>query len=79
MSIMANIAEGFDAGSDTEFIRFLGYSLRSATEVHSDLYVAVDQTYISSEQFEHLTKQIAMVKNLISGFIRYLKRTKHVH
>ena len=79
VSIMANIAEGFDAGSDTEFIRFLGYALRSATEVQSHLYVALDQTYIAPDEFQHLTQQTIVVKNLISGFIRYLKRTKRTH
>jgi four helix bundle protein len=39
---MANIAEGFDAGSDAEFIRFLGYARRSASEVQSHLYIALD-------------------------------------
>jgi four helix bundle protein len=34
---MANIAEGFDANSDDEFVRFLRYALRSATEVQSHL------------------------------------------
>jgi hypothetical protein len=41
-SVMANIAEGFDAGSDAEFIRFLGYARRSASEVQSHLYIALD-------------------------------------
>ncbi|MFB6273721.1 MAG: four helix bundle protein [Salinibacter sp.] len=42
VSIMANIAEGFDSASDQGFIQFLGYALRSATEVQSHLYVALD-------------------------------------
>ena len=40
-SVMANIAEGFDGGSNREFIKFLGYALRSATEVQSHLYPIV--------------------------------------
>ena len=42
VSVMANIAEGFDGRSTREFIRFLGYAFRSATEVQSHLYVALD-------------------------------------
>jgi len=73
-SIMANIAEGFDSQSDHEFIRFLIYSRRSASEVQSHLCVALDQLYLSVEQFDVVTKDIVEVKNLICGFIRYLKK-----
>jgi len=70
---MANISEGFDSNSDDEFVRFLRYALRSATEVQSHLYVAVDQGYISKDEFTQLYDQAIEVKSLIAGFIRYLK------
>jgi four helix bundle protein len=73
VSIMANIAEGFDANSDDEFVRFLRYALRSATEVQSHMYVAADQGYISKDEFTQLYDQGTEVKSLIAGFIRYLK------
>lgn len=73
VSVMANIAEGFDSNSDDEFTRFLRYALRSATEVQSHLYVAVDQDYIPEGDFDSLYKQAVKVKGLIAGFIRYLK------
>lgn len=73
ISIMANIAEGFDAGSNREFLKFLGYALRSASEVQSHLYVALDQEYIGQQPFESLFEITVRVKNLISGFIRYLR------
>ena len=44
---MHNIAEGFDSGTNAEFIRFLRYAKRSCTEVQSELYVALDEEYIS--------------------------------
>ena len=72
-SIMANVAEGFDGGSDREFIRFLGYARRSATEVQSRLYVALDQHYIDEREFLALYEKTGAVKSLISGFIRYLR------
>ena len=53
-SVMHNIAEGFDSGSDKEFIRFLVYARRSATEVQSQLYLALDQTYITESEFKRL-------------------------
>ncbi len=72
-SIMANIAEGFDGGSDREFIRFLGYSMRSASEVQSHLYVALDQRYIDEREFTALYEKTVAVKGRVRGFIRYLR------
>lgn len=51
-SVMHNVAEGFDGGSNKEFIKFLRYSQRSCSEVQSELYVALDQDYITSKQFQ---------------------------
>jgi four helix bundle protein len=73
VSIMANIAEGFDCGSDREFVKFLGYSMRSASELQSHLYVALDQEYLGRESFSRLYVCSTKVKNLIGGFIRYLR------
>jgi len=73
VSIMANIAEGFDSGSNKEFIRFLGYALRSATEVQSHLYVALDEGYLDQEKFNMLFALTTKCKNLVSGFSRYLR------
>lgn len=73
VSIMANIAEGFDSGSNREFIRFLGYALRSTTELQSHLYVALDQGYLDQQGFNALFDLTTGCKNLISGFIRYLR------
>lgn len=73
VSIMANIAEGFDAGSDAEFIRFLKYALRSTSEVQSHLYVFLDRGHIDQSLFESLYNHAVTVKNLTGGFIRYLR------
>ncbi|MDH7485566.1 MAG: four helix bundle protein [Anaerolineae bacterium] len=74
-SVMANIAEGFDAGSDAEFIRFLGYARRSASEVQSHLYIALDRGYVTQEEFEAIYQKATQVKKLINGFIRYLRQS----
>jgi len=71
-STMHNVAEGFDSGSDAEFIRFLRYAQRSCTEVQSELYVALDQQYISPVQFEELYDLTKTTHAKIGGFIKYL-------
>ena len=69
---MANIAEGFDGGSDKEFRRFLRIARRSITELQSHLYAALDLHYVSQKGFDALYEQCLKVKSLIGGFIRYL-------
>jgi len=73
VSIMANIAEGFDSQSNKAFVQFLGYALRSATEVQSHLYVALDQGYVCREVFDDLYQRAVKAKSIIHGFIRYLR------
>jgi four helix bundle protein len=75
-STMHNIAEGFDAGSDAEFIRFLKYSRRSASEVQSELYIALDRQYVTQEQFQRIYDQATSVKKLINAFISYLRKSR---
>ncbi len=71
-SSMHNVAEGFDAGSNPEFIRFLRYAQRSCTEVQSQLYVALDQKYLSSKEFEDVFSLADHTKLKIGGLIKYL-------
>jgi len=73
VSIMNNIAEGFDSGSSRSFCNFLNYSYRSVSEVESLLYIAFDLTYINEKAFEDLHLRTTKIKNLIRGFIKYLK------
>jgi four helix bundle protein len=51
-SSMHNIAEGFDSETNPEFVRFLRYAKQSCTEVQSELYVALDQQYITNTEFQ---------------------------
>ncbi len=74
-SAMDNIAEGFDGGSRAEFIRFLGYSQRSCTEVMSQLHRALDREYITREEFESLYALASAARSKVGGFIKYLKST----
>jgi four helix bundle protein len=75
-SVMHNIAEGFDAGADSEFIPFLKYGRRSASEVQSESYLALDRRYINQEQFQVIYDQAMKTKKLINAFIAYLRRSK---
>lgn len=74
-SIMANIAEGFDCESKVEQSRFLGYARRSAVEVQSLLYVAIDAGYIQQEVFNVHYQQADKTKALVGGF----KRSVDIH
>jgi four helix bundle protein len=73
-SVMHNIAEGFDAGSNAEFIRFLKISRRSASEVQSELYLALDRKYITQEELECAYSLATETKRLINGMIAYLRK-----
>ena len=75
-SIMHNIAEGFDDGSDVEFIRFLKYARRSASEVQSEIYLALDRKYVSSEDFQKVYEMATTAKKSINAFIAYLRKSK---
>jgi four helix bundle protein len=72
-STMHNIAEGFDAGSNSEFVRFLRYSQRSCREVESELYVALDEGYLTEASFEGLYRLADAVHKKDGGFIHYLQ------
>ena len=73
-SAMHNIAEGFDAGTDAEFARFLKMSRRSASEVQSQLYLALDRNYITEDQLKSTYQLAADVKKLTNGLIIYLTK-----
>lgn len=71
-SVMHNIAEGFDAESNREFVRFLGYSKRSCTEVQSQLYVALDQKYLTQDKFDQMYSLARQTRGKIKAFMNYL-------
>ncbi len=72
-SVMHNIAEGSDSGTDLEFIRFLKMARRSASEVQSELYLSLDRKYITMAELKQAYAQADEVKRLINGLIAYLR------
>jgi four helix bundle protein len=72
VSVMSNIAEGFDSYRNKEFVRFLEYAKRSASEVQSELYVALDQNYVNQDEFDVTYQLASTCKKLIVGFMKYL-------
>ena len=75
VSIMSNIAEGYDRSGTGEFIQFLATAKGSAAEVKSQLYVALDQSYIDTRTFADLSSLATETANMIGGLIKYLRRS----
>ena len=75
VSAMTNIAEGFDCESKAEFARFLGFARRSAVEVQSLLYTALDIGFITEAQFKEHYEKARKTKALIGGFKHSLTKS----
>jgi four helix bundle protein len=75
ISIMWNIAEGFERGGSAEFVQFLAVAKGSTGEVQAQLYVALDEEYLSRQEFDRLQALADSTKKLIAGFMNYLKRS----
>jgi four helix bundle protein len=73
VSILANIAEGFEREGNKELRQFLAMAKGSAGEVKALLYVALDAGLASSEQFQRISALTDEASRLLAGFLRYLK------
>ena len=73
MSTMSNIAEGFERGTRKEFVQFLNIAKGSNGEVRSQLWVALDEQYLTQKRFGELREQAMGLSRRIASFIRYLE------
>ena len=73
VSVMNNIAEGFERKSDNEFKYFLFIAKGSCGEVRSMIYLAVELNYINKEEYLYLAGLSNEISKIISGLIKTLK------
>ena len=73
VSIMANIAEGFESQTQAMFIKYLGHAKGSAGELRAQLYLAKDQGYISEESFSEMFSLSEICSKQLARFVQYLE------
>ena len=76
ISIMSNIAEGYESQASGTFIRYLKIAKGSAGELRSQLYIALDQSYISSSEFESLCDLCKKISSQLANLKIYLENQK---
>jgi four helix bundle protein len=77
VSILSNIAEGFERGGDKEFVQFIAVAKGSSAEARAQLYVALDQAYINQETFERLSDSTVQISRMLSGLMKYLRSSEY--
>jgi four helix bundle protein len=73
VSVMSNIAEGFENQTQAQFVRYLGLAKGSAGEVRSQAYMALDLRYITLEEFKTLFDLADKAARQLARFIDYLE------
>lgn len=73
VSVMSNIAEGFESQTQAQFVRYLGFAKASAGEARSQLYIDLDIGYLSKEQFQQAYELADKAIRQIYRFMAYLK------
>lgn len=73
VSIMSNIAEGFESQTQAMFIKYLGFAKGSAGELRAQLHIAKDQGYISQENFSEMVSLAEICSKQLARFMQYLE------
>jgi four helix bundle protein len=76
VSVLSHIAEGFERGTNKEFVQFLHIAKGSAGEVRSLLHVALEVGYLSLSEFQPLLDSAQSIARRLSNFIKYLQGRK---
>ncbi len=76
VSIMSNVAEGFERGGRGEFHQFLSTAKASCAELRSQLYVALDVGYLDQRKFDELLRQAEEVARIIGGLRASIARQR---
>ena len=76
VSIVSNIAEGFERRSKNQFLQFLDISNGSAGELRAQLYIALDLGYIDESQFQDAFHDVVTIGKKLTALIKYLKTTQ---
>ncbi|GEN69415.1 MULTISPECIES: four helix bundle protein [Chryseobacterium] len=77
ISVRSNIAEGCGRRISKDTLHFLHIARGSLYELETQFYLALDQVYISKDDFEIVNRKILLCKKLISGFINYYKKIEN--
>ena len=76
VSVVSNIAEGFERGSNREFIHFLFIARGSLGELRAQVYISFDNPYVVEREFQDINARCLELSSQISNFIKYLRNSK---
>ena len=76
VSIMSNIAEGFERGRASEFHQFLSIAKTSCAEVRAQLYVGLDVGHLTNEEFNALMSRAVELGRIIGGVRASVERRR---
>lgn len=76
VSVVSNIAEGFERKSNKEFLYFLNVAKASAGELRAQSYIAIDLNYLTNEEFEIIQNDIIEISKMLHGLMKHLENKK---
>jgi len=76
VSIMSNIAEGYERGTDGAYLRFLSIAKASCAEIRSQIYLAYDIGYLEQSQFTLILEQAQEVGRILGGLRAYIRKRR---